>query len=173
MNNVLYLPMLCLVTLTVVVWAMAVYRRVREIRIRRIPLQSLAQARQVAVAFEDVQAMDNFNNLLQVPVLFYVLCLAVAQSGSGGELFLAGAWAYVLLRVLHSAIQITHRLLVFCINQSGHNLVGLIFQSRAQLIDKTAETFQGVVFIKDQKLMSLVVIDKVGNLGVQGIQQVM
>lgn len=108
MNNVLYLPMLCLVTLTVVVWAMAVYRRVREIRIRRIPLQSLAQARQVAVAFEDVQAMDNFNNLLQVPVLFYVLCLAVAQSGSGGELFLAGAWAYVLLRVLHSAIQITH-----------------------------------------------------------------
>lgn len=108
MNNVLYLPMLGLVTLTVVVWAMAVYRRVREIRIRRIPLQSLAQARQVAVAFEDVQAMDNFNNLLQVPVLFYVLCLAVAQSGSGGELFLAGAWAYVLLRVLHSAIQITH-----------------------------------------------------------------
>ena len=108
MNNVLYLPMLVLVTLTVVVWAMAVYRRVREIRIRRIPLQSLAQARQVAVAFEDVQAMDNFNNLLQVPVLFYVLCLAVAQSGSGGELFLAGAWAYVLLRVLHSAIQITH-----------------------------------------------------------------
>ena len=89
MNNVLYLPMLGLVTLTVVVWAMAVYRRVREIRIRRIPLQSLAQARQVAVAFEDVQAMDNFNNLLQVPVLFYVLCLAVAQSGSGGELFLA------------------------------------------------------------------------------------
>ena len=108
MNNVLYLPMLGLVTLTVVVWAMAVYRRVREIRIRRIPLQSLAQARQVAVAFEDVQAMDNFNNLLQVPVLFYVLCLAVAQSGSGGELCLAGAWAYVLLRVLHSAIQITH-----------------------------------------------------------------
>lgn len=108
MNNVLYLPMLGLVTLTVVVWGMAVYRRVREIRMRRIPLQSLAQARQVAVAFEDVQAMDNFNNLLQVPVLFYVLCLAVAQSGSGGELFLAGAWAYVLLRVLHSAIQITH-----------------------------------------------------------------
>jgi hypothetical protein len=81
MNNVLYLPMLGLVTLTVVVWGMAVYRRVREIRVRRIPLQSLAQARQVAVAFEDVQAMDNFNNLLQVPVLFYVLCLAVAQSG--------------------------------------------------------------------------------------------
>lgn len=108
MNNAIYLPMLGMVTLTFVVWGMAVYRRVREIRMRRIPLQSLAQARQVAVAFEDVQAMDNFNNLLQVPTLFYVLCLAMAQRGGGGELFLTGAWAYVLLRVLHSAIQITH-----------------------------------------------------------------
>jgi hypothetical protein len=106
MNTAFYLPMVGLATLTLVVWAMAVQRRVREIRVRRIPLQSLAHARDVATAFEDCQAMDNFNNLLQVPVLFYAVCLVLAQTGEDSLLFVAGAWAFVLLRVVHSAIQL-------------------------------------------------------------------
>lgn len=100
-------PMIGLVALTMVVWGMALRRRVGEIRRRRIPLQSLARARDVAAVFEDCSAMDNFNNLLQVPVLFYALCLVLAQSGAGGLVFLAGAWLYVGLRMLHSAIQVT------------------------------------------------------------------
>lgn len=107
MNTVFYGPMIALVALTIAVWGMAVRRRVGEIRRRRIPLQSLARARDVAVAFEDCSAMDNFNNLLQVPVLFYALCLLLAQAGAGGLVFLAGAWLYVGLRALHSAIQVT------------------------------------------------------------------
>lgn len=107
MSTVFYGPMIGLVALTIVVWTIAVRRRVGEIRRRRIPLQSLAHARDVAVAFEDCSAMDNFNNLLQVPVLFYALCLVLAQSAAGGMAFVAGAWLYVGLRSLHSAIQVT------------------------------------------------------------------
>jgi len=107
MHTTFYWPMLALVLLTAVIWAMAVGRRVREIRRRRLPLQSLARARDVAVAFEDSQVMDNLNNLLQMPVLFYVACLALAQIGAASLPLLGLAWAYVLLRVAHTVIQVT------------------------------------------------------------------
>lgn len=107
MSSAFVLPMLALQALTLLVWGLAVRNRVREIRDRRIPLQSLAKARDVAVAFQDCQAMDNFNNLMQLPVLFYVLCLLLQQEGEGGLLFVMGAWTFVALRVVHSAIQVT------------------------------------------------------------------
>jgi hypothetical protein len=107
MSSLFHGPMIGLIALTIAVWALAVFRRIAEIGARRIPVQSLATAKDTAQALQDSQAMDNFNNLLQVPVLFYVLCLALAQAGATGWFYVAGAWAYVVLRVLHSAIQIT------------------------------------------------------------------
>ncbi|MBS3025442.1 MAPEG family protein [Acidiphilium multivorum] len=50
----------------------------------------------------------NFMNLLEVPVLFYVLCviLYVTQQTDATAVYLA--WAYVGLRVLHSFIHLTY-----------------------------------------------------------------
>jgi hypothetical protein len=48
---------------------------------------------------------DNYNNLFEQPTLFYVvaLTLALLDAGSG---FNAGlAWAYVVLRIVHSLVQ--------------------------------------------------------------------
>jgi len=60
----------------------------------------------------------NYMNLLEAPLLFYVVCLMlyVSATASGYAVYLA--WAYVALRVVHSAIHLTynnvlHRLLVF------------------------------------------------------------
>lgn len=108
MDAPFFAPLLAMIALTTAVWALALARRVAEIRARRIHPQALAKAKDTANALHDSQAMDNFNNLLQMPVLFYVLCLALTQAGETGWLFLAGAWTYVALRVLHSAIQITY-----------------------------------------------------------------
>lgn len=100
-------PMLAMVGLTLVVLSVALRNRMREIRARRIPLQSLAKARDVATAFENCQATDNFNNLMQMPVLFYVLCLLLQQQGITELSFVVGAWVYVALRMTHSVIQST------------------------------------------------------------------
>ena len=64
------------------------------------------------------QAADNFRNLFEVPVLFYVLCIALALNGGSTPGFVAAAWAYVGLRALHSLIHVTynrvvHRFLVY------------------------------------------------------------
>lgn len=108
MSSPFYAPLAAIITLIAVVWCIAVMRRVREVRERRIPLQSLARARDTAATLNDTQAIDNFNNLLQVPPLFCVLCLALAQVGESGIPLIAGAWLYVALRVTHSTIQLTH-----------------------------------------------------------------
>ena len=52
--------------------------------------------------------MDNFNNLLQVPVLFHLCCLAFAQQASVPQAAAILAWVFVALRIGHSLIQLTH-----------------------------------------------------------------
>lgn len=49
---------------------------------------------------------DNYNHLLEQPVVFYAVTLVLAIIGAGGGLNLTLAWAYVGLRVVHSLVQI-------------------------------------------------------------------
>lgn len=105
-------PMLALILWTFGVGFLAGMRRVREIRTHRIPLAAIARPRDIAIALEDTQAMDNFNNLLQVPLLFYVWCLVMLQLQITAWPLELGAWAYLGLRLWHSIIQITHNRVV-------------------------------------------------------------
>lgn len=50
---------------------------------------------------------DNYNNLMEQPILFYAVILTLAPLGADGVLNLALAWAYVAARVVHSLIQAT------------------------------------------------------------------
>lgn len=108
MSTLMFWPMLALILWTFGVGFLAGLRRVREIRSRRIPLASIARPRDIANALEDTQVMDNFNNLLQVPLLFYVWCLTMTQLKLTAWPLALGAWVYLGLRVSHSVIQITH-----------------------------------------------------------------
>jgi hypothetical protein len=63
----------------------------------------------------------NYMNLLELPVLFYVACLAMYVTQRGDAAACAIAWIYVGLRALHSLIHVTynhvwHRLLAFGIS---------------------------------------------------------
>jgi hypothetical protein len=86
-------------------------------RARRINPQALASAR-AAGELERTAAADNFRNLFEVPVLFYLLCVALVQTGGSTPGFVAAAWAFVGLRVVHSLVHVTynrvvHRFLVY------------------------------------------------------------
>jgi hypothetical protein len=112
------LPAAALVGVTAIVWVRLYVVRFREMRTRHIAPQSLATSRQAAEALQQTGAADNFKNLFEVPVLFYVLCLAIAVSGADSVFLAVGSWVYVLLRAAHSAIHctynnITHRFLVY------------------------------------------------------------
>lgn len=107
-----------MVFVTAFVWIKLYADRLGEMRAKRISPQSLATVRAAAGRLENTQAADNFRNLFEVPVLFYVLCIAIAVTGGSTPGFVTAAWAYVGLRALHSVIhvtynRVTHRFLVY------------------------------------------------------------
>jgi len=67
-------------------------------------------------------------NLLELPVLFYVICVMSYMTDSVGSLILYSAWIYVGLRFAHTAIHLTynnvvHRLIAFA--ASNFVLIGM------------------------------------------------
>ena len=60
-----------------------------------------------------LQADQHFVNLFEVPVLFYTACLTVMILDSLTEFIFALAWMYVLGRVLHAYISLTHNRLLW------------------------------------------------------------
>jgi hypothetical protein len=114
----IWLPVAGLVFVTALIWIKLYADRLGEMRSRRISPQSLATVRAAGGQLEKTQAADNFRNLFEVPVLFYVLCIALAVTGGSTPGFVTAAWAYVGLRALHSLIHVTynrviHRFLVY------------------------------------------------------------
>ena len=118
MTDPIWLPCAAMVGLTAIVWVKLYADRLGEMRTKRIDPQELASARAAAGRLEHAQAADNFRNLFEVPVLFYVLCIAIVQNGGSTPGLVAAAWAYVALRALHSVIhvtynRVTHRFLAY------------------------------------------------------------
>lgn len=94
--------------------------RVGEMRAKRIHPQAAATSVQMAARLERVQAADNFRNLFEVPVLFYTLVAVALATGRTPDWLVTGAWCFVLLRYVHSAIhcsynRVMHRLLAFAL----------------------------------------------------------
>lgn len=112
------LPAAAMVVVTAVVWVRLYVERIGEMRRRSILPGELATAREASSRLQDVTAADNFRNLFEVPVLFYVLCLALYVTHRQGAVSLALCWLFVALRALHSVIHCTynnvmHRFLVY------------------------------------------------------------
>ena len=107
MAPILY-PCIAMVALTAVVWVGLYVERIGEMRERRISAQSLSTSAAARDKLQRTQAADNFRNLFEMPVLFYLLCVCLAMTGLGSNPFVAGAWGYVALRVMHSFIHTTY-----------------------------------------------------------------
>ena len=55
---------------------------------------------------------DNYNHLFEQPVAFYVVTLAIASVNSIDPLMMQLAWAFVILRIIHSLVQLTFNLVL-------------------------------------------------------------
>ena len=106
--HVILLPIAAMGVLSAVVGGALLAQRTAEMRRRRIHPQAVATSSQMATKLERTNIADNFRNLFETPVLFYALCLGMAITQSVTPAMFAAAWAYVALRVLHSAIHCTY-----------------------------------------------------------------
>lgn len=105
MTNAIWWPAAAMVALTAVVWCRMYAVRVAQMKRDRIPPQAVATSAQSAAKLTDSNAADNFRNLFELPVLFYLALAMAAHTGQQGAAVLVLAWAFVALRIVHSAIQ--------------------------------------------------------------------
>lgn len=111
-------PAFAMAALTFVVWCRLYVVRIGQMRRERIHPQSVATSVQAAARLTDSRAADNFRNLFELPVLFYLALVVAATTHQATPEVLALAWLFVALRIAHSAIQCTynkvmHRFLVY------------------------------------------------------------
>lgn len=107
MSTSILQPVAALMLLTFVVWLLMLTRRLHYLVANRIHPQRVASLEQVnALLPENVnRPSNNLKNLFELPVLFYVACLALLALQRVDATYLVLAWSFVALRVVHSAIQ--------------------------------------------------------------------
>jgi hypothetical protein len=108
----IFLPAVAMVALTIAVLFAMFFERKRQVRADGIHMREIPSSSQMAARFGVTRAADNYRNLFEMPVLFY-LALGVAHATAQvSPLVLSLAWGYVALRVLHSYIHCTYNRVV-------------------------------------------------------------
>ncbi len=107
-HNAIFLPGLAMVALTFVVWWRMYFMRIGQMKRERIHPQAVALSAQAAERLTDSRAADNFGNLFELPVLFYLALCVARQAELVSTVVLALAWTFVALRIAHSWIQCTY-----------------------------------------------------------------
>jgi hypothetical protein len=107
-NHAIFMPAVAMAALTFIVLAVMFRRRVAQMKRERIHPQKVSTSQQAAVLFTDCAPADNFRNLFEMPVLFYLALVVAALTGQVTIPVLTLAWAYVAARALHSAIHCTY-----------------------------------------------------------------
>lgn len=103
------LPLLAQVLLTFLVWIYLYATRLREMRQKSIDPQQLAH-RSAAQALLQGSAgpADNFSNLLEMPLLFFIAVLLSLILLIQDDLLVTLAWGFVALRAIHSLVHCTY-----------------------------------------------------------------
>jgi hypothetical protein len=110
------LPCIALVGLTAAIWLIALHARIAEMRLRKLSSQSVATMRDISQLLQNTRASDNFSNLFELPVLFYMLCIALVVTHAESTAYVTTAWIFMALRIAHSLIQVTY-------NRVSHRLI--------------------------------------------------
>lgn len=133
----IFFPLCAMIALTFLVWIRLYADRISELRNQGISVQEISTSRQMAERLKNTNAADNFKNLFEMPVLFYVFCLTIFVTQAVTSVFVGCAWLYVLLRIAHSVIHCTynnvlHRFSVYA--TSSLLLFGLWFMFGLQIL---------------------------------------
>jgi hypothetical protein len=127
-------PVLVLVAWTMVMWVWMYATRIPAMKEAGIDPQDAAYPGTWAHRLRrpSVRSVaDNYNHLHEQPTIFYALMFFAALTGGADGFTLGLAWAYVIVRVVHSLVQATfNRVIVrFSVFALG-SLVLMVFTAR-------------------------------------------
>lgn len=105
----IFVPFFAMILLTLAVWLVMYIRRIGYLKANRVHAQRVATPEKVVqVIPEEIQyPANNLRNLLELPIIFYAVCLYLFVTANVDALYVIAAWSYVGLRAVHSLIQCT------------------------------------------------------------------
>lgn len=122
------LPLLAQVGLTFAVWVWLYVTRLTEMAAKDIDPQQLASRTAAdALLTSSAAPANNFRNLFELPVLFYLAVVLALVLFVQDPLLVQFAWAFVALRALHSLIHCTY-------NRVMHRFIAYFASSLALLL---------------------------------------
>ena len=121
-NQLIFMPIFGQVALTLVVWLWLYVTRLSTLYQKKIDPEVLRDESGYALLKEVVNPSDNFENLFEMPVLFFALGVFVVLSGKSDSTFGFWMWGFVCLRALHSIIHCTY-------NRIAHRFVAYFLSS--------------------------------------------
>ena len=108
-KEMIFLPVILLVLLTVIVWVRMFVVRMSAMKLVRVHPEKMKSQKAKALLPEEANIpAENFINLFEVPVLFYVLATFLYVSDSVSLFYIVTAFTYVALRYVHSFIALTY-----------------------------------------------------------------
>jgi hypothetical protein len=101
-------PMLVLVSWSLFMWMWMYATRIPAMKAADIDPQAAVMPGSLDVLPQKVrQVANNYNHLHEQPTVFYALLVYCHLAGTADMLMIQLAWAYVVIRVLHSLTQAT------------------------------------------------------------------
>ena len=103
-------PTFALVALIILVWFWLTVERGHHIKRRPPTVEDFATGEAALRYFTPVEMpANNFRNLFEMPVLYFAIVPLLMITHQGNHVQVALAWAFVLLRAVHSFIHIVVR----------------------------------------------------------------
>jgi len=105
----IFIPFAGTMCLTLVVWVYMYARRLPflaasgMLKQRQITPEELARRSPPGVAMPS----DNLKNLFELPTIFYAVVLYLSSTGQVDDAYVIAAWAFFVLRVVHSVVHCT------------------------------------------------------------------
>ena len=120
-QTLIFAPMGALVALTFVVLALIPVRRFQAVAGRHVKGEDFKFGESANVPGHVSIPNRNYMNLLELPMLFYIASLMFFVTKKVDAIAIGIAWAYVLLRIIHSVIHLTynrvmHRIVPFAVS---------------------------------------------------------
>ena len=134
-QEIIFQPVLALAALTFAVLMFIPLRRFRAAFAGQVAPSDFALGESPNVPPHVALANRNYMNLLEIPLLFYAVCLAMFVTQTVDPLAVNLAWGYVALRVVHSVIHISynnviHRLSAFALSNFVLVALWIVFGMR-------------------------------------------
>lgn len=108
-NKEILVPVFVMVLLTMVVQLSLMRARVGAIKRARVNPQAIADAEGFDRVMKGLENLsDHFENLFEMPVLFYIAAVLIAVMQLSDSFYVIAAWVFVIARVLHSLVHCTY-----------------------------------------------------------------